>query len=69
MLVVLVLPSLETAWVIGVGVVVVDDGPMIICDMGMDDVIETVTGLVLIVTDGIPATVEHKFSKSSNENA
>ena len=37
--------------------------------MGMDDVIETVTGLVLIVTDGIPATVEHKFSKSSNENA
>ena len=28
-----------------------------------------VPGLVLIVTDGTPATVEHMFSNARNENA
>ena len=30
---------------------------------------DDVPGVVLIVTDGTPATVEHKFSKARNENA
>ena len=54
------------------GTVVVDDGPMTICEMGTDVVRGTVNvgvlwdvpGLVLIVTDGIPETVEHKLSNA-----
>ena len=58
------------------GTVVVDDGPTTICDMGADVVRGTVAvgvlwdvipGLVLIVTDGIPVTVEHMFSNARNE--
>jgi hypothetical protein len=60
--------------------VVVDDGPMTTCDMGTDAdvVIERIAvsvlwdvarfRLVLIVTDGIPVTVEHKPSNARNEN-
>ena len=55
----------------------VDDGPTTTCDMGTDVVRGTiavgvlweVARLVLIVTVGIPVTVEHKFSNARNKNA
>ena len=55
----------------------VDDGPTTTCDMGTDvvrgtiavGVLGEVARLVLIVTDGTPATVEHMFSNARNDNA
>ena len=70
MLAMLVLLRLEAAWV--AGIVVVDDGPITICEILTDVVWGTtavVPGTVLSVTVGTPATVEHKFSKARNENA
>ena len=65
--------------------VVDDDGPMTICETVVAGIITVdgtivdgttavgvfwgVPGLVLIVTDGTPATVEHMFSNARNDNA
>lgn len=69
-LAVLVLPALKAL----LGVDVVDDGPMAICEVGTDvadgsvavfGVLWGVPALLLSVTVGIPGTVEHTASKLS----
>ena len=66
---VLVLPALKAV----LGIDVVDDGPTTTCEMGTDvvDGCVAVFGVLwvvpLSVTVGIPETVEHTASKSTNE--